>query len=283
MKNKTSLIVAGIGITSLMIAGALAINHKTDTFSIERASLFKDHGLDSEAKAECIQILTSKKTAAEKATAYYLLGLIAFDQNRTRTAFETWTKLTKEFPDSKEAKEVANRNHELAQIVGENQRETLDNATAQSYLSSAEFWSNGKGSSFTIDSSWIPKVETAYKWYDKMIQEFPNTTAAKVAYEEKMRTTLGWTTSGEYREAFGIKKDSAKYTPILLSTFAEYEKAFPNSSSLQAFRYQIAQCYWGKGDWSTTREWLNTMVKKSEGEDSFYGDLARRRLEKVEY
>ncbi|MCD4712066.1 MAG: hypothetical protein K8R73_02175 [Clostridiales bacterium] len=71
--------------------------------------------------------------------------------------------------------------------------------------------------------------------------------------------------------------------PKLLETFASYEKDHPNASSLQAFRYQIAQAYWSNKDWTKTKEWLNLIIKVSGDSDSFYKDLAERRLKKVEY
>ena len=69
----------------------------------------------------------------------------------------------------------------------------------------------------------------------------------------------------------------------LLKTFEAFERDFPKAGSLQAFRYQIAQAYWRNKDWAKTREWLNTIIKIAEVKDSFYKDLAKRRLAKVEY
>lgn len=273
MKIKSTAIIIAFAFTTLNI---LAQN-------LERATLFKEHGLSSEAKTECILIITSSNPAAEKATAYYILGMIAFDEKRISTALEAWIKLTKQFPQSKEAKEVSARIKDLAQIVGENTRETLNNAVAQSYLSHGEFWSRGKSDVFTIDSSWIPNVESAIKWYDKMIQEFPKTAAAKVGYQQKMRTILGWTQSGRDGKKHGIEIGDGRYIPQLVATFRDYETAFPDSGTLQAFRYQIAQAYWERKEWDQTRNWLKSILERSEGSDSFYTDLASRRLEKVEY
>lgn len=273
MTTKYIAITAAFAITTFNIAAQ----------NLERAKLFKEHGLPSEAKAECILIVTSSNPEAEKATAYYILGMIAFDEKRISTALETWLKLKKQFPQSIEAKEVSERTKDLAQIVGENTRETMNNAVAQSYLSHGEFWSRGKSGIFTIDSSWIPNVESAIKWYDKMVQEFPKTIAAKVGYEQKMRTILGWKEPGRDGKEHGIKSDPQEYIPLLVATFQDYEKAFPDSGELQAFRYQIAQAYWGIKDWEQTRIWLKSIIEKSEGGESFYTDLARRRLEKVEY
>ena len=41
---------------------------------------------------------------------------------------------------------------------------------------------------------------------------------------------------------------------ITLYQSRHFEKDFPKAGSLQAFRYQIAQAYWGEKDWEKTRE-----------------------------
>jgi len=71
--------------------------------------------------------------------------------------------------------------------------------------------------------------------------------------------------------------------PILLETFSAFEKEYPNTTTVQAFRYQIAQAYWVNKEWTKTREWLNLIVEMAGDGDSFYKDLAQRRLLKVEY
>ena len=98
-----------------------------------------------------------------------------------------------------------------------------------------------------------------------------------------MRTLLGWKEAGRYGSTHGVEKNPTTYLPILVQTFREYTKAFPESGSLQAFRYQIAQAYWRQKQWKNTRTWLNEIIEKADGQDSFYTDLAKRRLRKVEY
>jgi hypothetical protein len=71
--------------------------------------------------------------------------------------------------------------------------------------------------------------------------------------------------------------------PLLLSTFSAFESELPDASTLQPFKYQIAQAYWGHKDWEKTKEWLNIIIEKSGSNDSFYNDLAKRRLQKLEY
>lgn len=71
--------------------------------------------------------------------------------------------------------------------------------------------------------------------------------------------------------------------PRLLRAFEAFEKDHPDAPILQAFRYQIAQVYWNQKYWNFTREWLNKIIEKAEDNDSFYRDLAERRLMKVEY
>ena len=71
--------------------------------------------------------------------------------------------------------------------------------------------------------------------------------------------------------------------PQLLETFTSFEKEHPNASALQSFRYQIAQAYWANKNWVKTKDWLNLVIKESLEGDSFYKDLAERRLKKLVY
>jgi hypothetical protein len=170
----------------------------------------------------------------------------------------------------------------LASVLGQVAEESISDATARVYLRSADFWSKGRDHIFSIDSSWIPHVEAAVYWYDKIINEFPGSVAARIAYEDKMRTVLGWKEPGQYGSSYGLMA-TANYFPQLESTFRQYEKAFPGANAAQGFRFLIAQAYWNKKDWTKTREWLNEIVSKDAGANSFYKDLAERRLRKVEY
>jgi len=266
--------------------GALSLSlfiASSNAASLDKAKLLSDNGLVDQAKTELIDIIFSKTSDANKAKAYYELGSVAFANNQVTQALKSWTKLTKKYPSSTEAKLVQNKLEQLSEIVGESAKETVDNAIASSYLKHADFWSSDRDNSFTIDSSWIPKVETANKWYDKIITEFPKTKAARIAYEEKLRTLLGWKERGQYGSSYGVKEDFAKYLPLVLSTFKELETTFPAAPTLQAFRYQIAQAYWSQKDFEKTKFWLNDIIKKAGTTDSFYKDAAQRRLQKVVY
>lgn len=251
--------------------------------SYQKAEMLNEHGLVRESKSELIDVLLSNAPNTEKAQAYYLLGSIAFTENKISTALVSWRQLVKKYPDSKEAVLVKDRIKELAEIVGEIEKESIENAVAQSYLRHGDFWSKGKDYKFTIDASWIPRVEAAIKWYDNVIKEFPGSSASRVAYEEKMRTLLGWAEPGKYGDTYDIRKNFTQYMPQLLETFNGFEKEHPNASTLQAFRYQIAQAYWSNKDWAKTREWLNLIIEKAGETDSFFKDAAKRRLQKVEY
>lgn len=250
--------------------------------SFQKAEMLKQQGLISESKAELVEVIFSKAVDAEKAQAYFMLGSIAFSEKKVSSALETWKQLVKKYPSSKEASLVKDRIKQLAEIVGEMSKESVDNAIAESYLGHGDFWSGGKDYKFTIDTSWILNVEAANKWYDKVISEFPGTMASRVAYEEKMRTLLGWKESGQYGESHGIQADFT-YMPQLLETFSAFEMAHPNAPTQQAFRYQIAQAYWKNKDWVKTRQWLNLIIEKAGDSDGFYADAAKRRLKRIEY
>ncbi|MDC0919533.1 hypothetical protein OAQ94_06315 [Gammaproteobacteria bacterium] len=251
--------------------------------SLEKAEMLSNHGLTREAKLELIEVIHSRSADNEKASAYYQLGRIAFEDNSISAALESWTDLVGLYPSSPEAALVEEKIKTLSEVVGESTKKSINNAVASSYLRHGDFWSESKSNKFTIDSSWIPMVESAVKWYDKIIDEFPNSAASEVAYQSKLRTILGWKESGQYGSSHGIKKSFSKYMPQLLATFEDYEAEHPDSSTIQAFRYQIAQAYWDNKDWDNTRLWLNKIISSAGEGDSFYKDTAMRRLEKIEY
>jgi len=267
----------------LVIALACIVSSIAHAASVDKAALLRRHGLLAQAKTELIDVIFSSGPDSTKAAAYYDLGSIAFEENSVSAALETWTALVSKYPNSDQAKLVKDRVDELAQIVGEVSKTSLDNVIAQSYLRHADFWSENKDPMFRIDSSWIPNLEAAIKWYDRVIAEFPKSPASRRAYEGKLRALLGWKEPGQYGESYGVKSNFAKYMPQLEATFAAFEDDHPDAGTLQAFRYQIAQAYWSKKDWAKTREWLNLIVAKSGEGDSFYKDLAERRLAKVEF
>lgn len=268
---------------ALSVIMACFVAQNSFAASLEKAEMLDKHGLIEAAKLELIDVVFSQSNDSDKAQAYYLLGSIAFDENNISIALDSWRFLVEKYPNSVQAKSVRDRIRELSEIVGESTKESVQNAVASSYLRHGDFWSRGKDSKFTIDSSWIQTVDAAIKWYDKVILEFPKSDASRVAYQEKLRTILGWKESGQYGTSHGISASFEKYMPLLLETFSAFEKEHPTASTLQAFRYQIAQAYWSNKDWVKTREWLNLVIKQSGNGDSFYKDLAQRRLEKIEY
>jgi len=243
--------------------------------SNQKAEMLNEHGLVRESKAELINIIFSNTSITEKAQAYYLLGLIAYTEKKISTALKSWRELVTKYPETKEAKLVKDRIKGLAEIIGSIEKEPIKNVVAQLYLSHGDFWSKGTGYRLTIDTSLMPRVEAAVKWYDKVIQEFPNSSASRIAYQGKMRTLLGWK---EHGNSYGIRQSFSNYMPQLLVTFNQFEKEHPNVSTLQAFRYQIAQAYWDNKNWNKSREWLNLIIKKAGDRDSFYKDSAMRRL-----
>ncbi len=264
-----------------IIAMCLLLPIAVSAASIEKAETFRQNGLITEAKKELIDIIFTKDDKS-KPEAYYILGNIAYGEKNLSSALDSWKKLVEKYPKSSQALLVKDRIKQLAEISGEITKVTIDNAIAQSYLSHADFWSEGKKNIFMIDTSWIPHVEAAVKWYDKVIQEYPNTIASKVAYEGKLKTIIGWKEVGRDGESFGLKSDFG-YMPLMLSTFAAFETEHPDAATLQSFRYQIAQAYWSARQWDKTKEWLNLLITKSGANDSYYKDLAIRRLTKIEY
>lgn len=267
-------------LTSLVLM-FLSICTASNAQSFSKAVMLYDHGLVVESRKELIDVVFSANNP-EKPKALLMLGNLAVDRDSPKTALDVWTRLIREYPQSVEAKTAKDRIPVLQNVVGKIADEAIDNAIAKSYLRSADFWSSKRSEIFKIDSSWIPNVEAAITWYDKVILEFSGTNAARRAFEGKMETLIGWKEPGQYGSSYGIKSNHLKYMPTLEATYRDYEKAFPDAAGIQAFRFQIAQGYWNAKDWENTRKWLNEIVAKSSG-PSFYKDLAERRLQKVEY
>ena len=258
--------------------------------SIEKATLLNEHGLTTDAKRELIDVIFQDgSTLKDQAKAYYLLGNIAFAGDKIKVAFNSWDYLVKNYPKSDEALLVGDRITELSEVVKSDSEEAIDNAIARSYLKNAEFWSKRKSDGFQIDTSWIPEIFAARNWYDKVITEFPNTKAARIAYEGKLHTILA-SKAFDPDDPNYISGVFDGYAALLVGTFEAFESEHQRASTLQAFRYQIAQNYWrrfiapGYHDpkyLELTRIWLERVIEKAGTNDSFYSDLAQRRLENL--
>lgn len=251
--------------------------------SLSKAEMLLEHGLTTEAQKELIDVVFATGSASDKPKALNLLASIAVDKNNLKAALEAWNRLIQMYPNSPEAAAAKSRLPLLASVLGQVADESINDAAARVFLRNADFWAKERDRVFRIDSSWIPNVDAAVFWYDKVLADQPGTAAARVAYEEKMRTLLGWKDPGQYGESHGVRGNARTYLPLLEATFREYEKEFPNAAALQAFRFQIAQAHWRQKNWPKTREWLSETVERDAGANSFYKDLAERRLKKVEY
>jgi tetratricopeptide (TPR) repeat protein len=251
--------------------------------SVELANDYYQHGLNDKAKDILISTLHSASSLpANKAKSLYLLGQISFDEGRITVAIADWQTLAKTYPQTPEAKEINARLAQLNEIVTKISDTRVTSIVAGAYLSNGDFWSKAE-SKFVIDGSYLPEVELATAWYDRVIEEFPGSDAAERAYEKKMFALLGWVDPDGVQHGLKIQWENQKYFPPVLDTFASFESAFPEDSLLQAFRYQIAQAYWRDKDWTNTRLWLQKIIDKGKGQHTFYTEAAKARLLKVEH
>ena len=232
--------------------------------SLDRAELFRTHGLISEAKKEYIEIVTDGDFYDEdKAAALSSLGDIAFSENKVALAVSTWNELITKYPESPQAEQIKTRLSQLADVVKSVEDQSVDNVVAQAYIGHGDWWSKNKEEVTTIDSSWIPMDQVALGWFDKVISEFPKTQAARVAYVKKFQVVLGWTDPGEYGETYGVKK--SRNVADLVSVFEQFSSDFPHDENLQRLRYTIAQEYWSDRKFTETKEWLGVTSRKVVG------------------
>jgi TolA-binding protein len=275
MNQKSAKLLAFILAVATTSCPALAQN-------LDRADLFRSHGMVSEAKKEYIEIVTSDDFYDEdKAAALSALGEIAFSENKVALAVSTWSELIEKYPESPQAEQIKTRLSQLADVVKSVEDQSVDNVVAQAYISHGDWWSENKEDITTIDTSWIPSDQVAIQWFDKVITEFPKTEAARVAYVKKFQVVLGWTDPGEYGETYGVKKSGN--VADLVAVFDDFTSQFPNDETLQRLRYTIAQAYWAARKFPETKEWLNKIIEADGGAGGFYRDLAEWRLKKVEY
>ncbi|TXD33795.1 tetratricopeptide repeat protein [Lujinxingia vulgaris] len=250
--------------------------------NIDHAIDLYNHALNDEAKLQFLAIKHDRGAANEhRSEAMYWLGQIAFEESRYAVALGEWEALVSDYPNSERANEIETRLSELGEVLAEHTSDRALSAVASSWLRNGDFWS-GSDRTFTIDSSWLPKLEQALHWYDRVIAEFPGTPAAEAAYARKLFALLGWETSGRYGSSYGLKLDFKLITAVT-ETFAEFEEQFPENPQLQGFRFQIAQAYWGKRQWNEARTWLNRIIEVADGTQTFYTETARQRLEHLEY
>ena len=243
---------------------------------------YYEHGLIEDAKRAFIAIIFDRKADdAEKAKSLSFLGDIAFDEREVSLALKTWRELIETFPDSDEARLAVERIDQIGQMVETTTGDTLDNAIARSYIRHGDWWSRGKEESLTIDTSWIPSDKVAIAWYDRIVEEFPDTEAAVLALKKKFYTVYGWEEPGQYGETYGVRGSG----PVsdLIAVYEELEAVSPNDPDFQRFRYMIAQSYWRKREFDGTREWLQKIIDSEDSIGSFYKDLAEWRMKKVEY
>ena len=251
-----------------------------DLIDLPRA--YYEHGLIEDAKRSFIGITFDEDaTEEEQASALSALGDIAFDQNKIGLAISTWRELIDRFPESAEAKLVAERLGQIGEIVETTASGTLDNQIARSHLRNGDWWSRGREEGITIDTSWIPRDQAALQWYDRVITEFPGTPSATLALKRKFQTVYGWEEPGQYGQTYGVKKSGK--VQDLIDVFTELETADPGNVDLQRFRYMIAQSFWDHRKFDDTRTWLQKIIDADAGKGGFYADLAEWRMKKVEY
>lgn len=260
-----------------------AVSAERHALAYERSKMMRQHGLIEEAKGELIELVFSEAGDDLKAEVLYSLGEIEFTRGDYAGAQSAWSMLTERFPESPEALKVADELGSLSAVVQELTDTSFNNVVAAGYLKAGNFWSQDRSRSFTIDTSWLTNLPAAGKWYGKVTTEFPGTEASRTAYRQQLFTLLGWKGTSRFDDGEGVAVQPKVWLPTMIRVLGEFEQAFPEDASLPAFRFQIAQAYWKMKNWKETEKWLQEIIDQEGEEDSFYRDLAERRLAKLKY
>ncbi len=284
-------------LTLLLLAGVI------EGASIEKAKMLNTHGLKDAAKQELIDVIFGTSGAKVKADAYYYLGNIALTERKVTAAISTWREWVEKYPNSKRVAEVQQQIELLSTGLSDTLDTVLENMEAQLYFLHAEFWlEDYYKTPFPISDSGLPKKEMGLKWWDKVIAEFPGTAEAEKAYKHKLLFLIDEAISllsskfrkeieAKYREE--ARKEARKDGAALITVMSElrylfdsFEAAFPKSTLLQMFRFQIAQLYLEveryknkkEKDFEAADQWLNKIIEAAGDGDSFYKQLAQYRL-----
>lgn len=260
-----------------------AKDRKYKVSALDIANDYYRHNFNDLAKEKYLSIYHSDDSSDDdKAKALYIVGQIVFEEGDYSLALSDWELLISRYPESQYAKQVATIYSQISDIVTYDSDKNSITLVARAYLQNGDFWSNANRE-FIIDSSWMPSVEISLKWYDKVLEEFPNTPSAEVAYRRKLFVLLGSSNNNDDQEAFGLKANFKKYIPDVLKTFSSFQKDFPKSAYMQGFRYQIAQAYWSEGDTQNSKIWLRKIIKNADGQDTFYTETAKARLKNLKF
>jgi hypothetical protein len=248
--------------------------------SLARADSYRVNGLIDYAKKDLIDLANSgTATPQVKAEALSNLAEIAFDEKNYRAAAASWRKLIDSYPKTPQAEVAKGGMALLAEVAGALDGDLSTEIVGRAYLRNGDFFSDGRQETVGIDTSWLPNVDLAVRWYDRVISEFAGSPIARTAYEHKLQTLLGWEEPGQYGRRFGLRSSPPDYLPILESTFRDFEKAFPDAPSLQAFRYVVAQAFWS---WSKTdgkaKPLFEEIISRDPQGETFFGRLAMDRL-----
>ena len=242
--------------------------------SIEKAKMLNTHGLKDAAKQELIDVIFGTSGTEAKADAYYYLGNIALTERKITAAISTWRELVEKYPNSKRVVEVQQQIEVLRVGLSDTLDTALGNMEAQLYLQNAEFWGMLYVSNhFVISTADLPRIEAGFKWLDKVIAKFPGTAEAEKAYKYKFFQL--------YREVMPLSYEHIFTNDMnkLISLFEEFEAAFPKSTSLQMFRFQIAQLYiTHEMEVKAAAPWLNKIIETEGDRDSLYKQIAQYRL-----
>ena len=261
----------------------IAKKRKFKVSALDMANDYYRHNFNETAKEKFLSIYHSADSSDdEKAEALYIIGQIVYEEGDYSLALEDWELLIAKFPESEYAKQVAILYSQISDIVTFDSDKSTISLIARAYLQNGDFWSNAERE-FFIDSSWMPSVEIALKWYGKVLKEFPNTTSAEVAYRRKLFALLGSSNPDDDQGSFGLKEDFNKYMPIVVKTFIAFKKDFPKSAYMQGFRYQIAQAYWAEGNTKKAKIWLERIISNGKGKETFYTETAKARLKNLKY
>ena len=298
-----------VGVTAICAAltavSVLAVGYVllvANSAKLEKAVALNEHGHSGAARLELISLIygpASRLTldSEDRAAALHLLGEISLEDDELSGTLSAWGLLVKEYPDSQLAESVRDK---IADVEADFHRQLSDlksEAQATLHFAIAEAWLKAAGAETpSVDTSFISDEEAAIDWLSLTIEKFPGTSHAELAYERMVEYQLA---VANKKALFYMELQSTidelnldvapsplpAETSMLVrrseSILVRFQSAFPESGKLQRLRYLIGQSNWLVGDMEKARYWLTKVIEEDRDVNTFYRDLAFRRLQNL--
>ncbi len=249
------------------------------------------HGFNEEARLELINLVYGPNSwlnqQGQRADALYLLGEISLEDDDLSGTIAVWDALIDEYPTSKLAIQVQEQIDGIRRDFNRRLVDLESSIEANRYLEIADEWlAAAEIPAPIIDISYIPGGEATFDWFNLIIERFPGTSHAELAYERMIenRTTAYRSVVNDFstlspESLIRMQAIASNGAQVSEEIFDDMQENFLDSDRLQRLRFLIGQAYWIGEDLEEAGNWFSKVIEEDSDANTYYRDLAFRRLQ----